>query len=293
MHNKKECKIADIVPSKMENLLLSDEDVPSLDLGNVHLRRCLFIRVRMKKAKMRESSFIHCVFEDCYFRDAEFTGVNFTDSYFKDCNLHKASFSGCCLWYVRFSRCSLDYDRILQSLPSETGIAVRLLRSLRQNAIEMGERRMADKILMKEIEIEKQELKNQFLAHSDYYQSRYDWFERIKGGVKFLFLVLSGLIWGHGLKLRNLFLTASIVIIAFAFLLSKFGEFVTAVKPDIPIKLNLCKALYLSVITFTTLGYGDFTPASISAYIICAGESLLGIVFLGFLAATVYRRFSR
>jgi len=293
MYHKKLIKIKDIAPSVMENVLISDENIPSLKLKDVNLRRSCIVRLRAKDAKVRESSFIHCVFEDCYFRNAEFFNVNLTDSYFKECNLRKASFQGSCLWYVRFYRCQVDYDGILQSLPSETSIALPLLRSLRQNALEMGEKKVADKILLLEIETDKQELRNQFLAKTDYYRKRFDFLQRIISGFKYLGMILSGLFWGYGLKLRNLFFSALVGILIFAFLIMKFGEFVTDASPYVAVKLNFWKSLYLSIITFTTLGYGDVVPHSMFASIVCAVESFFGFIFLGFLAAAVYRNYSR
>lgn len=46
-------------------------------------------------------------------------------------------------------------------------------------------------------------------------------------------------------------------------------------------------AIYFSIVTFTTLGYGDYTP---SGYIklFAASEALLGYIYLGFLVALSY-----
>ncbi len=293
MHDKKLCKISNVGSGVIENALFADEDVPSVELRDAKLRRCLFVRIRAKQAEILDSSFKHCVFEDCYFKDTHFSDVDFTDSYFRDCNLTKVSFEGCCLWYVRFSRCRVDYERILHAIPSQSSIAVPLLRELRQNALQMGEKNVADKILVKTIEREKEELKAQFWAISDYYRTRFKRTARIKSGAKFVNLTLSGLIWGYGLKLTNLLLSGLFAICVFSALIAKFGLFVKDPNCAVGVKLTSLESFYLSVVTFTTLGYGDFTPASALARLICSIESLFGIVFLGFLAAAVYRKFAR
>ena len=164
---------------------------------------------------------------------------------------------------------------------------------MRQNAIETGNKKIADKILLKQIVIEKEELKNQCLAVTDYYKNRYNVIERMVSGLRFLGSILSGLIWGHGLKVKNLITSGLLAMIFFALLIYKYGTYAVDGNAKVPIDLTLPQSLYLSIITFTTLGYGDFTPTSIFAYFICAIESFFGIIFLGFLAATVYRKYSR
>jgi len=290
MHNKKVCTVTDI-PDQGENLLLADEDKPTLKLDNVTLKRCFFVRLGLKNAEFRKVNFHQCVFEDCYFRRSTFYDVDFTGSFFKDCNLERASFEAVRFWYVRFLRCRLNYDEILQCVPAEPNIAISLLRSLRKNAIEMGQKEIADRLLEREIQAEKCELKNRFLGVSAYYRRRYNSVDRLLSAGKFVGLVLGGWILGHGLKLRNLLISAFILILAFGLWFSQFGLFNHDTSEGI--YLNFWKSLYLSLATFTTLGCSEYGPASALTYIACGIESFLGVVFLGFLAASVYRKFSR
>lgn len=292
MHNKQVCKLKDIPSNLSENLLIADENNPNWEMKNANLKWGMLVRLGMKDGRVHDCIFRHCIFQHCYFRNVRFRNVNFTGSFFKDCNFSKATFEACCFWYVRFSKCCLNYDEILQSIPPESNIAISLLRSLRQNAIEMGEKKIADKILLREIEIEKQELKNQFCARTEYYKSGYGTIERFLSGLKFLALLVSGFIWGYGLKLWNLIASGLLSILAFAILIFKYGSFVSN-GSSTRVDLSFFQSLYLSITTFTTLGYGDFTPASVGSYFICAVESFLGIIFLGFLAASVYRRFAK
>ena len=292
MHNKKICKIKDIPSNLSENLLIADENSPQMELENANLKWGMLTRLGMKDGRIHDCIFRHCIFQDCYFRNVRFRNVNFTGLFFKECNLSKATFEACCFWYVQFSKCWLNYDEILQSLPSEPNVAIALLQSLRQNASEMGEKKIADKILLREIMIEKQELKNQFFARTEYYKSRYKTIERFFSGAKFLGLCISGFIWGHGLKLCNLLISAIVSIFAFAIFIFKLGSFVAS-DNSTPVDMSFVQSLYVSVATFTTLGCGNFMPANSGSYTICAFESFVGVVFLGFLAATVYRRFAR
>ena len=293
MCNKDIRKIKDITPSMHENLLIADENHPNTEFKNINLKWGLLVRLGMKDSKVHDCIFRHCTFEGCYFRNTQFRNINFTGSFFKNCNLSKATFEACCFWYVQFSHCYIEYDEVLRSIPPESNISIPLLQSLRQNAIEMGEKRVADKILMKEIQIQKNELVNQILSRTSYYKNRYDMFERIISSLKLLGYLLEGFIWGYGLKLKNLLFSGILVIFAFGFLIFKFGCFAFNGNPEVATELSFGQSLYLSTITFTTLGYGDFIPISSVSYSLCAIESFIVIIFLGFLAATVYRKFSR
>lgn len=225
MHNKKLCSVIDI-PKIADNLFVADEDHPSLELKDKRLTRCLLVRLGLKDAKIRDSAFLYCIFEGCYFRNVRFGNVDFTGSIFRDCNFHKASFESSMFRYAQFSRCIIDnYDEILQLIPPEPNIAIPVLRSLRQNAVEMGDKDSADRILVLEIEAEKQELKNRFCAPSEYYKSRYGSWEKGKSGLSFLALYLRGLLWGHGLKVLNLLCSAVVCIVVFAYVIQKYSLF--------------------------------------------------------------------
>ncbi len=56
---------------------------------------------------------------------------------------------------------------------------------------------------------------------------------------------------------------------------------------------DLLEAFYLSIITFTTLGYGDLTPTSGIGRFFAASEALSGIFFTGLFLVTFVKRFSR
>jgi hypothetical protein len=155
----------------------------------------------------------------------------------------------------------------------------------------MGEKAVADKLLLKEIEAEKEELKNRFLGVSSYYKEHYDWPGRLKNGARLVALGIAGWLWGHGLRIGNIFRSAVVAVLVFALLFYRWGAFSVGITGDESV--SFFEAVYISMITFTTLGYGDYTPVSTGVQLLCAAESFLGIVFLGFLAAAAYRRLAR
>ena len=51
--------------------------------------------------------------------------------------------------------------------------------------------------------------------------------------------------------------------------------------------------IYFSVVTFTTLGYGDFVPVGFVGQLIVCSEVLVAYVMLGLLVAVAAARFAR
>jgi len=55
---------------------------------------------------------------------------------------------------------------------------------------------------------------------------------------------------------------------------------------------NFLRMLYLSMVTITTLGYGDIVPITDTARILVGIESVLGIVIIGWLATSLFNAFA-
>jgi hypothetical protein len=289
MHNKQMCKIGSI-DKENENLFVADEHEPELILRDKIFKRCLFLRMGLKNTKLEKVTFHQCIFMDCYLREAKFHNVDLTGSTFDGCNLEHATFQGCRFRYAKFRRCLLDYNEIIEPLPNQPNIALLLLKSLKCNALEIGDRKIIDNLLALEIEVEKQELKNRFRAVSSYYKARYNVIDRLSSFIRFTGLVFSGWFWGHGMKLKSLFRSTLFIVILFAILFYCFGTFS---HKDLPLQISPWMSLYFSVVTFTTLGHSSHIPASGFTYILCGLESFAGVLFLGFFAASIYRKFAK
>lgn len=118
----------------------------------------------------------------------------------------------------------------------------------------------------------------------------------MKGGINFAFVMLAlsapifymvlglFLVWIDELNpsraFRNLVVGAAIAILSHAIVYNK-GHFLLSDPGNaLETKLKLYNSLYFSIVTFTTLGYGDFAPDP-PYRLIAALRGIYGYIFLG------------
>lgn len=56
---------------------------------------------------------------------------------------------------------------------------------------------------------------------------------------------------------------------------------------------TLVESFYFSALTFTTLGYGDFNPATAAGRVLAVAETSMGVILLAFLVFVFGRRATR
>lgn len=101
---------------------------------------------------------------------------------------------------------------------------------------------------------------------------------------------------GFGDRVRFTVLWALGFVALFGFIYwggSQLGWFQFDFKPKMIPGINFFTYIYLSVVTFATLGFGDITPLCWQAQIPVIIEVILGYVFLGLIVTIIARRFGR
>lgn len=95
-------------------------------------------------------------------------------------------------------------------------------------------------------------------------------------------------LFGYGERPFNVLLNSGLVIFLFTLIYSRSEALYHGTLRSV----DLLSALYFSVVTFTTLGYGDYHPESWLRFL-AAFEALLGAVFIALLIVTLSRKLIR
>jgi hypothetical protein len=85
----------------------------------------------------------------------------------------------------------------------------------------------------------------------------------------------------------------SAIIYGFSGITPTGGEVQTFLSSDHSTLRVLCESLYFSVVTFTTLGYGDFSPGNDFSRLVAGIEALGGLFFTSLFLVTLVRKYGR
>lgn len=117
----------------------------------------------------------------------------------------------------------------------------------------------------------------------------YDFIRSKSKGIRKVLKSIDKIYWEYGQRPKRLIYITLITIIFFGFLYSLFPDnFKNGEFCDKPYWQVLYNTQYYSVVTFTTLGYGDIIPTGIMKSI-AAIEALFGAITMGFLVAGLAR----
>ena len=101
-------------------------------------------------------------------------------------------------------------------------------------------------------------------------------------------MLIDKLYWGYGQKPKRLLGVSGITILLFGLLYASFPDSFKETIANKHFLMRLPTTGYYSIVTFTTLGYGDISPIGINR-LFAAMEALIGAITLGFLVAGLSR----
>lgn len=118
------------------------------------------------------------------------------------------------------------------------------------------------------------------------------WSQRMNSLIRWLINSLSDLVWGYGERPLRTGIAACVVIsiCALFYFASSFAGLILAEGVRRPVYFD--EALYLSVITYSTVGYGDYLPLG-AIRILASLEALIGIFLTPLFLIALSRRYLR
>lgn len=242
-----------------------------------------FERVSFSKTCISGFSFRNCTFEHCLFIGAAIRDCEFHNCTFILTNTHKLSISGTYLDPMSFRKCLVPHKH--------QNIGVHLYQMLLSNS------RGTEQI---EFERDAQFLFLRWKRFQDGYEIR-NWGKRegtsrLSG--RFIlkcFGYLRRWAWerffGAGLRLRNFVATVAAAMTGFTMLNYGLREEFGLTLEDAPIT-SWWEALYYTVVSFTTVGYGDIVPGTHIGQVVASLQSLFGFFLLALLASVLFRKIS-
>ena len=253
------------------------------DPRQCRIRDTIFERVSFTKTHISGFAFRNCTFDRCLFigtiiEDCEFHNCNFILT-----NTHKISIIRTYIDPASFRRCLVQ--------GKHQNIGVHLYQILLSNS------RGAEQI---EFERDAQFLFLRWKRFQDAYEI-INWSIREstpRVSRKFMLKCLGyvrRLAWeklfGSGLRLRYFVATVAITIASFSILNFLLREEFGLMLEGAPVS-SCVEALYYTIISFTTLGYGDIVPTTSIGQFVASVQSLTGFCLLAVLASMLFRRIS-
>ena len=242
--------------------------------------------------------------QNAYFKGADFSGLIITQRNFVNSDLTGANFHNARLLKVGFDFSILDnvdfeniiLERVdLRRVKSAKGI--RLFETIFDGVLLPNESKFGKKCVYsnqstpdfaKSLDVY-HDLKNTYrrMGNSDaasyYYELEMDCKRRLSTGSQKMWLTLLWLICGYGERPMRTFISFLFIILSFAGIYYVDNE----TTNDGP--LEFVDALYFSVVTFTSLGYGDISPLGISRFF-AASEALIGVFMISLFVVVFTRK---
>lgn len=233
-----------------------------------------FTNVSFSKTNFERIEFKKCKFVDCLFIGTRFVSCEFHDCQFDGCNPYKVS----------FEHTYIDPKVFENKLnpKKHSNIGVRLFQQLLENSVKCQQPEYAQTARY---------LFNKWLR----YQHAYEFLDKHIGfweySRKWIPSFLYDVLAGYGIRLFPFFRLT--VILLFLITIANYlfwPHFGMSKAMPVDQLGSWVMSFYYSIVTMTTLGYGDITPSTTAGMFAASLEALLGLMWLSLLASIVVKR---
>jgi hypothetical protein len=233
-----------------------------------------FTNVSFSKTELRGITFTKCTFIDCLFIGTKFISCEFHGCRFEHCNPYKASFLDT---YINPEVFVGILDR-----KKHSNIGVGLFQQLMENSFKRQEPEHA------------QTAQYHFRKWLRF-QHTYEYFHGEIGFWPYIRKWLPSFLYdhlaGYGIRVAPfLWLTAGWLLMMTAFNRLYWEQFDMSISACPGGIKAWVMSFYYTVVTMTTLGYGDIVPRSNAGMVAASAEALLGLLWLSLLASIVIKK---
>jgi ion channel/pentapeptide repeat protein len=254
-----------------------------VDLGRVRFEGLNLWSSRFVDTNLKGASFERCALGQCVFESAYLRGAHF-----RDCDLHAAAFSRSNLGGARFERTALRFSTwtatdvspqafaggLHEENDGRYALAAGVYHALRLNLSAAGDESGASWAAYRQCVMRRRDLRA---------RRRYR---------RWLASYALDLLWGYGERPWRLMACAlafcALCAACYFFTGIRLGDRCVAGGDALPAAEHAFECLYFSVVTFTTVGYGDVTPCGAASRALAALEAFAGVFAMGlFVTANV------
>lgn len=295
---------------------------------NLSFEECTFKYSYFKNINSEFSNvqFLKCSFKDCNFILCSLPGLQISSSILENVEIKNTNFKGAklienCYRGVKFiddcnlmnayivkTHSSMDISFINENSYTKLNYGTYMGRfneskkqGIRNNYYNMEEQLKTSYSFM---DFAEQYMRNHVSGKYGicFYESR-KVFHKTLSGKKRIKSRLADLVCGYGEKPVRTFYLSLAIILVFSFLYAVVG--INTSSGPISLKSSklgskggsiievMIYSLYFSIVTFSTVGYGDITPGGILGAVLSIIEIILGILLIGIWTATLVRKMTR
>jgi len=247
----------------LRGLRVEQTQIDKAFLRNVNLRWAVFRDVGFKNARFVGCNFSQATLAECYLRRAQFEKCDLVNAHFDSCDFSQAAITESRIDFASFKNCEVGLENIRFRSDASDQAMVRVCRSLKLNAMSMGNFADAGQLTYLEKTYERRAL---------YHHGAW---------AHWLGSLLQDFLWGYGEKPWRLALVMLVNI-------GLFGALLYAVNA-LPGK-GFWEHVYFSGITYLTVGYGDLAPVTPISRFIAVLNAGTGIGTFGMLIASVTKK---
>lgn len=269
-----------------------------VDLGRVRMEKLNLWKAKFGKINLKEASF-----EDCRLSLATFEGSYLYRAKFLHCDLQSAQFIGAFLMrtafidtHLRFSsfeNCRINIadlpNQLLEEQQGDFQLASDIYKSLRLNLQALGDVRGASEAALKQQQLQRREHWRQSRNPKKKRP------ERLRHLRQAAWRYAMEWLWGYGERPQRMLGFSFLFCLTWGLLYYAvgFGSGGVCLEPGArtPIE-QLELSMYMSFVTFTTVGYGDFSPCTMLGRLLATFQAFCGVFVMGLYVSANARTFS-
>ncbi len=252
-----------------ENILFFPDIFNETPENILKQKEIIYRNVSFKDTTFTNVSFVYCTFDGCLLLSSKFIDCEFIDCKFINTNTNKARFTKTLIDPKYFTN---NFD-----LKNDTNIAADLYHELYKNLSNERQPDRAKESLYLMHRAENAHLSSQLQRKRI---TTYTFF------IKKIWHFFNFLTTGYGLKLYRVLLTLFFVVGLFSYINYTFNELFF--EPDMI--TTYTDSLYFTLVTLTTVGYGDISPCTQIGKIAITIQVMIGIIVISLFLSSISSR---